>query len=127
MFFQETKVIRSGRIKTKTAEKGEKGGGVAIGVLNDLEPLWISEGDDDAEAITVEIWLEGFPRRLICAYGPKKDDRKEQKDKFLSYCEKEVKNAKEDGTGIILQMDGNLWAGENVIENDPRKQNNNGK
>ena len=63
LFFQETKEGRSGKIKTpsssqytwyeihrtKNAEKGEKGGGLAIGVLNDLDPSWISEGDDDAD------------------------------------------------------------------------------
>ena len=72
IFLQETKLGRSGRIKTpsskkytwyelhrtKHARKGEKGGGLAIGVINNLEPSWISEGDDDIEALTVEIWLQ---------------------------------------------------------------------
>ena len=54
LFLQETKVGRVGRIKvpsnskytwyelvrTKEAEKGEKGGGLAIGVLNTLEPSY---------------------------------------------------------------------------------------
>ena len=30
-------------------------------------------------------------------------------------------------TGLIIQMDGNLWAGNNLIPGDPNKQNNNGK
>ena len=29
--------------------------------------------------------------------------------------------------GVILQMDGNLWTGSNIIKNDPNKQNQNGK
>ena len=84
MFLQETKLGRAGRIKTPSsskftwyelhrtekAEKGSKGGGIALGVLNILEPSWISEGDNDKEAITVEIWLEDFPIRLVCGYGP---------------------------------------------------------
>ena len=71
LFFQETKMGRAGRIKTPSskkytwyelhitheAEKGEKGGGLVIGVLNDLDPSWISEGDDNAEALTVEVWV----------------------------------------------------------------------
>ena len=58
VFLQETKLGRPGRIKTPTslkytwyelhrtkhAKKGEKGGGIALGVLHDLEPSWISEG-----------------------------------------------------------------------------------
>ena len=141
IFLQETQVRRSGRIKTpsskkftwyelnrtKDAPKGEEGGGVAIGVQNLLEPSWISEGDDDAETITVEIWIEGFPIRLICGYGPQEYDGKERKDKFWRYLDKEVKSGKEDGAGIIIQMDGNCWAGDKIIKDDPKPQNQNGK
>ena len=57
IFLQETKLGRAGRIKTpssvslytwyelhrtKTAEKGKGGGGIALGVMNCLEPSWIS-------------------------------------------------------------------------------------
>ena len=100
------------------AEKGEMGGGLAIGVLNILDPSWISEGDDEAEALTVEIWLEGFPVRLICGYGPQEYDKKDRKDKFWDYLSTESKKAKNDGAGLIIQMDGNLWAGSEIIPKD---------
>ena len=75
---QEIQSHRSGRIRTPSsgkytwyklhrtsaAEKGEKGGGIALGVVNSLQPSWINEGDDDCETTTVEIWVEGFPIRL---------------------------------------------------------------
>ena len=141
IFLQETKVGRSGRIKiprnlnytwyehnrTKNASKGPKGGGLAIGVLNTLEPSWINEGDDDAEALTVEIWIEGFPIRLICGYGPQEGDKTERKDKFWDYLNSEVNNARNDGAKVIIQMDGNLWAGSKIVEGDPKPQNRNGK
>ena len=141
IFLQETQVKRSGRIKTPSsakytwyelnrtpkAPKGQNGGGVAIGVQNGLEPSWISEGDDDSETITVEIWIEGFPIRLICGYGPQETDKKERKDKFWKYCNSEVQSAKEDGAAVILQIDGNLWAGKGIIKDDPKTQNSNGK
>ena len=63
---------------TDQADKGQSGGGLALGVLNVLEPSWVSEGDDDAEAIKVKIWVEGFPIRLICAYGPQESDKKRE-------------------------------------------------
>ena len=77
-FLQETHLQRPGRIKTTSAKrytlyelhrkkkssKGAKVGGIAIVVLNDLQPSWISEGDDEAEAIKVEIWIQGFPIRV---------------------------------------------------------------
>ena len=98
VFLQETKMGRPHRIKTPSsknytwyelhrtvrAEKGEKGGGLAIGVLSGLEPSWISEGDDDTEVITVEIWLGGFPVRLLCGYGPQEYDQKQEKMVFGS-------------------------------------------
>ena len=90
VFLQETKMGTPHRIKTPSsknytlyelqrivrAEKGENGGGFAIVVLSELEPSWISEGDDDTEVITVEIWLGGFPVRLQCGYGPQEYDPK---------------------------------------------------
>ena len=38
-----------------------------------------------------------------------------------------MKKAKEDGAALILQMDGNLWAGKNLIKGDVNRQNQNGK
>ena len=95
--------------------------------MNSLKPSWISEGDDDCEALTVEIWVEGFPIRLLCGYGPQNYDQQQRKDKFWDYLDREVKNATNNGSAFILQMDGNLWAGKNIIKNDPKPQNLNGK
>ena len=55
-----------------------------MGVLNNLNPSWISEGDDNAEALTVEVWVECFPMTLICRYGPQEYDEKKQKRMFLA-------------------------------------------
>ena len=133
-FIQETHVKRAGRIKTPSARKytwyelirtsnaskGEKGGSIAIGLLNVLQPSWISEGDDEAEAITVEIWVKGFPIRLVCGYGPQEYDKRDRKDKFWSYLSSEVVKATQNGAAFVLQMDGNLWAGKSIIKDDPR-------
>ena len=34
--------------------------------------------------------------------------------------------AQKSGSGLVIQMDGNLWAGDEIIPNDPRPQNRNG-
>ena len=122
IFLQETQSNIPGRLKTPSsnkytwyelhrtskAEKGEKGGGIALGVLNVLEPSWISEGDNDAEALMVEIWVEGFPIRLVCGYGPQVYDNTNREDKFWNYLKTEVENASNNGAAFVLQMDGNL-------------------
>ena len=102
IFLQQTRLGRPGRIKTPSsikytwyelhrsekASKGEKGVGIAIGVLNSLEPSWISEGNDDVETLTVEIWLQGFPVRLVCGYQPQEYDSKDRKKDFGSILKK---------------------------------------
>ena len=108
-------------------KKGVNGGGIAIGVLNILDPSYLSEGNDEAEALTVEIWVEGFPIRLICGYGQQEYDKKERKEAFWNYLNSETQKAQQDGAGLIIQMDGNLWAGKEIVPNDPKKQNQNGK
>ena len=96
-FLQETHLQRPGRIKTPSAKryawyelhrtikssKGEKGGGIAIGVLNVLQPSWISEGDDTIEILVVEVKLSQFNARCICAYGPQESDKLERKRAIL--------------------------------------------
>ena len=76
-FCQETKMRRLGRIKTENAKKYQiyevlrktkGGGGLAIGVLNDLNPVLVSEGTDQSELMVVEIELSGLKIRLINAY-----------------------------------------------------------
>ena len=141
ILLQETKLCRSGRIRTPSsytyiwyelhrtekAEKGKSLGGLALGVVKSLNPSWVSEGDDSAEALTVEIWVEGFPIRLVCGYGPQEHNTMERKIKFWDYIKKEVDNAHTNGAAFILQCDGNLWAGKNIIPGDPHEQNQNGK
>ena len=39
----------------------------------------------------------------------------------------EVREATHSGSGLVIQFDGNLLAGEGIIPNDPRPQNRNGK
>ena len=46
---------------------------------------------------------------------------------FWTYLNNEVDKAKVDGAKVIIQMDGNLWAGEQIIKGDPKTQNRNGK
>ena len=43
------------------------------------------------------------------------------------FLEEEANKAELEGLGLIIQMDGNLHAGPELIKNDPNPQNNNGK
>ena len=72
------------------------------------------------------MFLEEIEARVITAYGPQENALKEKKNKFWEFLEEEVNIAELEGDGLIIQMDGNLHAGTNLIQKDPNKQNNNG-
>ena len=103
------------------------GGGVAMGVDKDIESTLIREGEDGVEAISVKIVMKEIEIRAITAYGPQENALKCQKDQFWEFIEEEVNNAELEGEGVIIQFDGNLHAGSELIKGDPNKQNQNGR
>ena len=104
-----------------------QGGGLAIGVTTDLESTLIREGDDQTEAMSVQVVVGNLPIRVINAYGPQENALKEKKEKMWGFLDEEVNQAEVGGHGLIIQMDGNLHAGSNLIKDDPNPQNQNGK
>ena len=45
------------------------GGGLALGCLHELQPAWVLEGDDQVEALSVEIYLKNMKIRCCVAYN----------------------------------------------------------
>ena len=135
-FVEETKMKRQGQIKSKNSEKyviyelirkGRAGGGLAIGVVKELNPTWISEGDNMTEILTVQVNAQDFAIRCVAGYGPQENDLIDKKLKFWSKLGTEVEDADNLGLGFVLQFDGNLWAGADLIPGDPNPINNNGR
>ena len=90
-FIEETKMRRQGKIKAENYQifelvrKSTSAGGLAIGALNDLNPVWVGEGGDKTEYLSVEITVhKDFRIRCVAAYGPQENEQVEIKDKFLS-------------------------------------------
>ena len=134
-FIEETKFKETGKMRDmenyvvfeKVRENGTGGGGIAIGCLKDLYPALVREGKDDIEAISIEIFLKKIKVRCLVAYGPQETQTIEKKQAFWEFLDEEAQLAKISGSGFILQFDGNLWAGKDIIPGDPRLQNQNGK
>ena len=134
-FVQETKFNEEGHIKIGDdyviyellRKNGKGGGGLALGCLKYLNPCLVSEGKDNVEAISVDIFIKNMKIRCCAAYGPQENDIIENKEAFWDHIDKEVDEAKRAGAGFILQFDGNLWAGDKIVPGDPRPQNKNGK
>ena len=107
--------------------KHSGGGGLAVLAKNDLEPVWVSEGDDQTELLVIQLNIEGFPVRVINAYGPQECDSIERKSLFWSRLQAEITESINADIGIIVQMDGNLHAGSTIVKGDPNIINTNGK
>lgn len=133
---QETKLRTVGKIKSENSKgftifelvrKQSCGGGLATLVKPDLNPVWISEGDDFTEILVVQVHIKELCIRVINCYGPQETDSIERKTVFWARLHTEVNNALEANCGIIVQMDGNLHAGDQLIKGDPNKINSNGR
>ena len=110
-FIQESKMKRMGKINTENAKKyqiyellrkSEAGGGLALGVLNDLKPVWVGEGCGKTETLSVEITVQNFKIRCVNAYGPQENDPVERKTNFWSQLDSEVASAANYGSGLII-------------------------
>ena len=98
-----------------------------MGCANELQPAWVREGDDQVEALSVDIFVKSMKIRCCVAYGCQETDLKERKDAFWNYLDIDVVEADNSESGFVLHFDGNLWAGEEIVPGDPRPQNRNGK
>ena len=92
-FIEETKMRTEGKIKTENSanyqiferirKSGRTGGGLALGVLHDLNPVWVGEGESEIESLSVEITVHNFRIRCVAAYGPQETGSSaEEKAKF---------------------------------------------
>ena len=68
-----------------------------------------------------------LPYSYYCKVVLSEKDYIERKHKFWERLSTEVEEAQENNLAFILQMDGNLWAGKEIIKNDVHDCNQNGK
>ena len=132
-FCQETKFKETGKLKIddyvifEKVRNNKDGGGLAIGCVPELFPVWVREGEDSVEALSVNICVKKLKIRCCVAYGCQETESNDKKEAFWQYMDEEVLEASNSSSGLVIQLDGNLWAGNGIIPNDPRPQNRNGK
>ena len=114
-FIEETKNNDEGRMKFDdydvfelTRKSRDGGGGIAIGCVKDLQAVWVREGNDQVEAISVDIFFKNIKIRCCAAYGPQENDIIQRKEAFWNYLHDEVLFAEQNDSGFILHFDGNL-------------------
>ena len=131
---EETKLKDEGRIKIENYDifelvRGNRdgGGGLALGCLKELKGVLVRTGQDKVEALSVDLFFRHRKIRCCVAYGCQESDPVDKKEAFWNYLDEEVELAEQSNSGFVLHFDGNLWAGEQIIPGDPKKQNRNGK
>ena len=133
---QESKLKPNQKLKCEAAKSFEifylnrkeaQGGGLIVGVHKDIESALVREGDDEIEVMVIHVKIGEITAKVINAYGPQENSSKEKKEKFWEFLEEEAIKADLENLGLVIQMDGNMHAGSEVLKNDPNVQNYNGK
>ena len=82
-FIEETKYKDAGRLKLdgylifeKVRKSKVNGGGLAIGCVRELNPVWVREGEDEVETLSVDIFVRNMKIRCCVAYGCHENDAK---------------------------------------------------
>ena len=96
-------------------------------VDEDLNPVLVSQGNDDVEILVVEANIGEKKLRIINAYGPQEDDNSQDILSFWQELEGEVIKAKDENCFIMIEMDANAKVGKKVVKGDPNEMTNNGK
>ena len=132
-FLQETKVSRKGQVKVpgydifEVVRKNSNGGSILTAVHSNLQPVYISGGEDDMEILVIQAKIGNYNCRFINAYGPQEYAKLEDKIAFYARLDQEVKNAKFYNCMVCLEMDANAKVGLEVIKNDPNQMSSNGE
>ena len=130
---QETKSAETNKLKMndfiiyEKVRELKEGGGVAIAARKNLNPVLTAEGDNNVEAISIDIHPSKIVISCTSAYGPQQKDNIDKKSKFWAYLDKMVDDAWKEGKGFYLQGDLNAWLGPTYISGDPNNQNENGR
>ena len=121
---QETKLPQNSNFQVGNYQVFQKnrngaGGGLLTAVDPDLDPVQIATRNEEAEILTVQIYLNNQKLRIINAYGPQDDDIQQSKLNFWLGIEEEIISAKEESCMIIIQMDANAKVGRGIITHNP--------
>ena len=130
---QETHFKTKGKINIngfevfETIRKGKENGGTAIGVHKALQPILISEYDEEFELLTVEIKAGNREIRIISGYGPQENWQAAERNKFFNALEEEVIKSELAGKEVLIEADFNSKLGKEFVAKDPNEKSENGK
>ena len=131
VLIQETKLRFPGTFKIPGYQIFEKlrtglGGGLLTAIDENLSPVLISTGSDEAEILVVQILVGKYKMRIINGYGPQENESRGKVLAFWQEFEEEIIQAKEEDCLVLIEMDANAKLGSSFIRNDPNLISENG-
>ena len=79
-------------------ESKDGGGGLALGCVKELRPVLARKGNDNSEAMSVDISVNKMKIKCVVGYGPQENSSSEKKAAFWDYIEEEVISAWNSGS-----------------------------
>ena len=130
---QETKCTQYGQLNFdgfytyEHLRSNREGGGVAVSAMKELNPVFVCDGGQEVEALTIDIHLKSMAISVTSAYGPQINDLAPKKRLFWKYLTDQRHKADVSGKGFVVQGDLNCWLGPENLPGDVHHQNSNGK
>ena len=87
-FVEESKYKEERKLKIdnfiifELVRKNKDGGGLALGCIKELNPVLVRRGDDETEAISINIFVKNMKIRYVVAYGCQENSLIEKKNSF---------------------------------------------
>ena len=97
-----------------------------LGAHLTLQPILISEYNEDFEMLVIQVKVEATEIRVITGYGPQENQKRDKIMPFFTKLEEESVSAKLAKKSLVIQMDANSKLGKEVIPHNPREQSTNG-
>ena len=130
---QETHYKRKGKFKLQgyqifeSIRKNKDSGGSMLGIHVGLQPVLVSEYNEQFELLVVEIIAGNQSTRVMTGYGPQENWDDRDRMPFYTALEKEVASAELQGKSTIIALDANAKLGQTYIPGDPHRMSKNGK
>ena len=94
-----------------------------MSAVKELTTVFVSDGGEKAEAVTIDINVKYMTLSVISAYGPQESVTCEKKIAFWTYLCQEAQRAYSLRKGLVLQGDLNASLGPSIIKGDSCEQN----
>ena len=130
---QETKLTRVGQVKIPSYQifeiirQNREGGSLLTAIHENLNPIFISGGENEIEILVVQAEFGSEKCRFINGYGPQENADRALKIEFYARMDQEIKNAKLLGCLVFIEMDSNAKLGCEIIPGDPHPMSQNGE